>query len=101
MFEKIYPDDERVVIENGVIALFDSQGQVAKSNVDFYYDERGYDLESEDEAADMFKRHFGKDREKTLFTATEAQNLLIYLWENEEPAEEDYSSLDQNSHQRR
>ena len=58
MFKKLFNDGTMVEIENGVIALYRRDGtQVTNSNVDYYFDERGYNCKSDDEAAQKFRDH--------------------------------------------
>ena len=55
MFEKVFPDGKKVVIENGVVALYNADGsQVTNSNVDYYYEDRGYGRKNDDQVADVF-----------------------------------------------
>ena len=62
MFEKNYPSGHKVVIENGVIAVYAPDGhQITNSNVDYYYEERGYACESDEQAADVFYSNFVLD----------------------------------------
>lgn len=59
MFEKVFPDGKKVVIENGVVALYNADGsQVTNSNVDYYYEERGYSCENDEQVADVYYRNF-------------------------------------------
>ena len=58
-FEKVFSDGKRVVIENGVVALYNADGsQLASSNVQYYYEERGYGCENDDQVADVYYRNF-------------------------------------------
>lgn len=62
MFEKTFSNGEKVVIENGVIAIYDANGDlITNSNVDYYYDEAGYGLFTEEEVADKFHEHFSNE----------------------------------------
>jgi hypothetical protein len=59
MFEKLFNDGTKVIIENGVIALYRADGsQVTNSNVDYYFEERGYGCKSDDEAANKYHENF-------------------------------------------
>ena len=60
MFEKVYDDGSKVVIDNGVIAVYRPDGsQVTNSNVDYYFDDgRGYGCENCEAAADLFRAQF-------------------------------------------
>ena len=61
MFEKVFDDGKKVVIENGVVALYDADGNmVTNANVDYYYEERGYGCKTDDEVAETFYRNFGE-----------------------------------------
>lgn len=59
MFEKLFDDGTKVIIDNGVIALYRADGsQVTNSNVDYYFSESGYGCKSEEEAAIQYHSNF-------------------------------------------
>lgn len=56
MFEKQFDDGTKVVIENGIIALYRPDGsQVTNSNVDYYLSGDG---DEEEEAANKYHENF-------------------------------------------
>lgn len=59
MFEKVFPDGYKVVVDENIVALYDSAGnQVTNSNVDYYYEERGYGCTSQEEVANVYYKNF-------------------------------------------
>ena len=61
MFEKIFPDGKKVIIENEVIALYDAKGEIiTNSNLDYYFAPEGYHCASYEEAVEQYYENFGK-----------------------------------------
>lgn len=62
MFTKSYNDGTTVIIENGVIGIYDANGErITISNVDYYFnDQQGYGCRTSEAAADKYHEIFAE-----------------------------------------